>query len=469
MKGKIRKGDAAFFIAMAFLCGVFIVSLGWNIKLIGLFLLFLILLAFFFSKDLRIWKYIFIFFLAASTGTIYYLGYIRWISLHTHMPSGKETAFFGLVVEEPKPAGNFLMFPLELSRPYSGKIDVFASPHSQFHYGDILWIRGTIEASQDSDEDPVIFLPQLSVVTAGNGFWLKQWSVTARSFITQKFEMFFPSDKASLLTGIVTGSNASMSTELKDEMDTSGTSYVIGMYGYKIAVICLVIATLLKDFLPRRVLLILTLGIIWLFIFISGGTISAIRAGVMGSLVLIAAALGRIFVARNALTFTAFVLVVIDPRALTDAAFQLSFLSFLGIYYLGDPIRNFFHWTDKGWLEWKEHAMLALTTNLAIIPVVMKTFGGFSLTSFISNILIMLPWAVMLFLATVVILLGVIAPSMAFFGIQFLNILLSYELFVIRIFTKLMIPLPNIFTSDLVIILYYGLLLIFIYYYGETA
>ena len=259
-----------------------------------------------------------------------------------------------------------------------------------------------------------------------------------------------------------------MSKDLKSQMDVSGTSYIVGMYGYKLAILSAVVGTLLKDHVPRKALLLSMFAVTWSFIFISGAGVSSVRAGIMGSLVLIAFAMGRLFVARNALTLTALVMVLFDPRALSEAGFQLSFLSFLGIYYLGDPIKYFFHWNDRGFLEWKEHAMLALTTNLAIIPVVINTFGGFSITSFISNILIMLPWALIIVCGIFVAVTHAIIPAFAFVPIQLLNILLSYELFIIKVFSVFVIFIPNIFTSQIAIIGYYGILFIFIYHYGKA-
>jgi competence protein ComEC len=309
----------------------------------------------------------------------------------------------------------------------------------------------------------------MRLISANNGFWLKQHAIDAKSYIAQTLQRFFPTDQAALLSAIIIGTTNTLGADLKEQMNTSGTSYIVGMYGYKIALIGLFLSGLLKDFLPRKYLLLITLIAIALFIFISGASVSAIRAGIMGSLALLASALGRKFVARNALTFTAFIMALFDPRILAEPAFQLSFLSYVGIYHLGPPLKRLFYWNGHGFLEWKQHAMLSLSTNLAIVPVVMNTFGGFSLTSFISNILIMIPWALIIFFGLVIVAIGSLLPSLVFFLIPMVNLLLGYELFIIHLFASFVIPIPNVFTSTIAIIFYYGTLLIFIYYYGEAA
>ena len=235
-----------------------------------------------------------------------------------------------------------------------------------------------------------MFLPQLRVVAQHQGFWFKEMVINIEQDIVQKIAQTLSADQAALLVGILLGTSGTLGTALKAQMETSGTSYIVNMYGYKIIIITFALTAALKNRVPRRTLLWITLGAIALFVFISGGTISAIRAAIMGSLAVVARGAGRVFSARNAITFAAAGMAIANATVLTDAAFQLSFLSFLGIYYLGPPIEHFFHWTDEGALQWRSHAMLSLSTNLAILPIVMNTFGDFSLTSFVSNILIMI-------------------------------------------------------------------------------
>lgn len=464
---KMNKRNIACLSIFTFLFGIFAAGEQWNVLLI-LFLLSIVC-AFLFIKRSYLRKTIFFFFIFMILGTIYFLGYARWISAHTHMPQGKQQAFFGIITEEPKRAGNFMMFPLKLSHPYVGMVDIFTYIGSKFHYGDLIWVKGTVDASNDPDEYLAVFSPQTNVVTSHNGLVIKEWSIAAKDFVAQTFARFFSSDRSALLTGIILGTTSTLSGAIKQQMDASGTSYIVGMYGYKIAILGTFLVTILKDRLPRKMILFLVFGVIWSFVFISGASISALRAGFMGSLTVLAQAMGRLSRARDMLLFTAFIMVLIDPRILIKPAFQLSFLSFLGIYYLGPPINNMFHWTDGGWLQWKEHAMLSLSTNIAIVPLVMNTFGGFSLTSFISNILIMIPWSVAIFFGMVIFVLGTISPALAFFAIQLENIFLSYELLIIKIFSIVVIPIPNIFNSTIAIYFYYGLLIIFIYYYGETT
>ncbi len=470
---KMRAGDIFFGIAVIFLFGIFAANMGWNILLLGIAGIVAGGATMLFSSRWRgSWKCFALFFCAAGVGVLYYHAYANWQMAHMHMPMGKSAAFFGVVTEAPKAAGKYSMLVISLLHPYTGTLDIFTFPDSsQFHYGDELWISGAVTADASSsdvgDEPPAMFLPQLRTVTQHQGFWLKETVINVEQNIVQRIEQVLPADQAALLAGILLGTSGTLGTALKAQMEASGTSYIVNMYGYKIIIITFALTTAFTNRVPRRALLWITLGAIALFVFISGGTISAVRAAIMGSLAVVARGTGRVFSARNAITFAAVGMAIANATVLTDAAFQLSFLSFLGIYYLGPPIEHYFHWTDEGALQWRSHAMLSLSTNLAILPIVMNTFGDFSLMSFVSNILIMIPWLAVIIFGVLLVMLSYIAPPLVFCAAQITSVLLQYELFIIHLFTVLTVPMPSVFGSTFAITLYYGVLLVFAYYYAE--
>jgi competence protein ComEC len=468
MHPSLRTGDIFFGIATAFLFGVFAANKGWDLVALGVAGMVCVVAVILCSARSRGWrKFAAFIFTAAVAGASYYYGYIGWRAAHTHLPAGKSAAFFGVVAEEPKAAGNFTMMALSLSRPYAGTLDIFTAPNStEFHYGDELWIKGSVSVESDASEPAAMFMPQLHVISEHDGFWLKEMLIDLKAAIVQKIAQALPADQAALLTGILIGTTGTVNAAQKAQMEASGTSYIVNMYGYKIALITFALTAALTGRLPRRALLWITLATIALFVTASGGAISAVRAAVMGSFAVIARGTGRVFSARNAVTFAALGMVLLNATLLTDAAFQLSFLSFLGIYYLGPPIDHFFRWTDGGALQWKEHAMLSLATNLAILPIVMSTFGEFSLTSFVSNILIMIPWLAVIVLGALTAFFGFVAPALAFVAAQVVSVLLQYELFIIHIFAAMTIPMPVVFGSAFAVALYYGILIIFAHYYA---
>jgi hypothetical protein len=98
----------------------------------------------------------------------------------------------------------------------------------------------------------------------------------------------------------------------------------------------------------------------------------------------------------------------------------------------------------------------------------MNTFGDFSLTSFISNILIMIPWLAVIVFGTLFVVFSYVAPLLAFCAVQITSVLLQYELFIIHFFAAVIVPIPALFGSAFVIALYYGILILFAHYYAAS-
>jgi ComEC/Rec2-related protein len=288
----------------------------------------------------------------------------------------------------------------------------------------------------------------------------------AIGFPSTVFNAMLPSRQSELLTAIVSGSTGAVDSDLKSQMSVSGTSYIVGMYGYKINLFAAALFAAGRRFFPRRIALAMVVFAVLAFIFMAGAPISAIRAGIMMGLVSLARESGRLFRVRNVFTFTAVIMLLSDPTLLGSASFQLSFLSLLGIFMLGPPCRQLFRATGQEFLQWKAHAIMALSVNAAIMPLVMLQFGDFSITSFISNFLIAIPLAAVIGLALVVAALGFLSPHLAFLVAALANVFLSYQLSVIKFFSVVVVPLPLFFQSGFFVALYYFLLTAFIIHYG---
>jgi competence protein ComEC len=108
----------------------------------------------------------------------------------------------------------------------------------------------------------------------------------------------------------------------------------------------------------------------------------------MGLFVLLASQVGRASRATNALAFTAFVMLLVNPKVLVfDAGFQLSFLATMGIVYINPILQKF----TKKWPKVFGLKEVLITTLSAIImttPLILYQFGRFSLVAPLANLLI---------------------------------------------------------------------------------
>jgi competence protein ComEC len=198
---------------------------------------------------------------------------------------------------------------------------------------------------------------------------------------------------------------------------------------------------------------------------------SAIRAAITGSIALFARETGRMFNIRNAIAFTAAAMVLWNPTMLTqNAGFELSFLSLIGIVYLGPALKKLFRYSSAGFLDWKECGITTLSAQVAVMPVLIATFGQFSATAILANVLILATVPLAMFFGFLLAVFGFISYYLAFFCAKLAGLVLFYELAMMRLFAGLSVPVPINFNSTVVILLYYAILAFFVaanYSYGN--
>ena len=251
-------------------------------------------------------------------------------------------------------------------------------------------------------------------------------------------------------------------------MSLSGTTHIVALSGYNISVIVLAAGTLFSFFFSRLISFYLSVGFIILFVLMTGVEASIIRAAIMGVIVLLAEETERIYSIRNAIIISAFLMVLFNPRVLAfDLGFQLSFAALLGIVYILPALKNILKIKNKGFLSWKENALTTVSAQLAVAPLLLGNFGIFSLTSFLANILILSAVPLTMGLGFLMGGLGFISEFLAQAVGLAVNLLLTYELWLIDLFSRITLPIITDSFGFLAAIIYYLILTCFIYKFNK--
>src|SRR6185312_9986770 len=125
---------------------------------------------------------------------------------------------------------------------------------------------------------------------------------------------------------------------------------------------------------------------------IGGGGPAAIRAAVMGALLVLSGALGRRYNVFTALAFAVLLMTAFEPLLIYDAGFQLTTLATLGIPLLTPPLQRLLmlglgklgHGLGAGIAE---SLAVTMAAQIATLPVLALTFGEVSLIAPIANLL----------------------------------------------------------------------------------
>lgn len=472
----MAKGTAFLAGIITFLFGIFAASSGWSFYVTEILFLVFVLVGFhvWFSKTklLRILKFTAILLISLGVGFFYYNFYYNFGTERQNVVFGKALNFSGVVSGEPALNEKFQKIEVKLDLPLKGEATVLAPLSPKFDYGDKIGFSGIIEAPTEAYLNPISFFPSASLIEKHKGFWIKEKLLNFKQGQIAVFRKLLNQDEAALISGITFGFRGDFTSEFKAQMSQSGTTHIVALSGYNIAILVSAIFFVFNRYISRRKTFYLTAGIILLFVLMVGAEASVVRAAIMGFLVLLAREIGRPHDGFRILTLTALVMALVNPSILHyDIGFQLSFLSLMGILYL-EPILKMIFRLDKrapSFFGWRENALSTFSAQLFVAPILIQSFGQFSLTSILANVLILEVVPLTMFFGFLLSFFGSILMPLGFLVSKFASILLWYQVEVIRIFSWIRIPVGGAFISYSVIVIYYAVLIGFIIYknYGK--
>ena len=194
------------------------------------------------------------------------------------------------------------------------------------------------------------------------------------------------------LKGIILADRTEMDVQTVQDFNRSGLVHFLAISGTHIVVIFGLFYFLLIKILPlsfRKYAVIFSLIFIWLFIIFIGFGSSVVRSGLMLSIYFIYNLLQRKSDLLHSLSLSAFVILIFDTQQLFDVGFQLSFCAVLGIYWLNQPILNYFPIQDNRFKKLIFNTIsISVSAQLATLPLVLYYFHQFSFISIIANFFI---------------------------------------------------------------------------------
>lgn len=279
------------------------------------------------------------------------------------------------------------------------------------NYGDNVKLQGKLQ--KPSPYTPVgvfanMIFPRITINSNGGNPLLAalyHFRVTLSNIIAQSL----PQPEAALLVGILLGLRTPAIKPLVNYFTTTGTIHLIVSSGFKVTILAgLVLASTRRLYEKRGASTMLLLpaqkdgkksmrwsvtavviACIAIYTVLSGAGPAALRAGIMGILLIIAPRLGRYYNINTALALAALLMSLLNPFVIWDVGFLLSFLGTIGIVYLTPLIQRVFRPLER--LPFGhtlvEIGAVTLAAQIATLPIVAVTFNTISFISPFTNIL----------------------------------------------------------------------------------
>ncbi|MGE5635630.1 MAG: ComEC/Rec2 family competence protein [Nocardioidaceae bacterium] len=163
----------------------------------------------------------------------------------------------------------------------------------------------------------------------------------SRERATRAMRAALPPSEAALLRGMVLGEDEAIPPTLRDDFRASGLAHLLAVSGQNVMLLgALALPALVALGLSRAGRMAAVLALIAVYVPLAGAGPSLQRAGVMGGAAIVASAASRPASRSYALLLAAVATLGINPRALGDVGWQLSFAAVAAIIWLAPPLRR---------------------------------------------------------------------------------------------------------------------------------
>ncbi|KKR43310.1 MAG: internalization-related competence protein ComEC/Rec2 protein [Candidatus Nomurabacteria bacterium GW2011_GWF2_40_12] len=393
-----------------------------------------------------------------------FLDFIRWT--FRRQVSGE-------IIDEPSlKENNQQLTVLITSRGWTSKILLSANLGEYYKYGDEISFIGTLKKPENFVTDTgkefdyvnylrkdgilyVMSYPKIEIMSRGNGNVIKSALFFVKEKFLEKVNFAISAPENLLMGGLILGEKSSFDQSMRQNFVDTGTIHIVALSGYNVTIVAEWVMKLFS-FLPNNLGFSAGILAILLFVLMTGGSSTAVRAGIMATLALVARATGRNYDVARALVLAGVFMILLNPFLLAfDVSFQLSFVATVAVIFLAPRIEKYFLWVPD-FFKLRDIVSVTCAAYVFVFPFILYKMGNFSLVALPANILILpfIPFTMMLGFLT-----GFVGLIWYVFAVPFgfiSYLLLYYELGVISFFSKLpfaAFSFPN-FPLSLTIVIY---------------
>ncbi|HEY4511149.1 MAG TPA: ComEC/Rec2 family competence protein [Candidatus Paceibacterota bacterium] len=320
---------------------------------------------------------------------------------------GRQILIEGDIVSDPERRGTTLRAVLEVSSLDGQECEgvrilgIFDAA-SRLSYGDRLSLRGILQTPEafETDNGRVFeyekYLRKDGIIAILRNptllereeapLSLRGSLFSLKNLFKKNLEQMFPEPQAGLLKGMLLGERDALPSDLTDSFIRAGLIHIVVLSGYNVS---LVAETLMKvfSFLPRAGNLLVGSVSVILFVVMVGAPATAVRAGIMALLIVLARALRRPQALLRGLLLAGMGMVLWNPFILVfDPSFQLSFLATLGLILFGPLFEARLLFIPER-MALRGIAAATLATQVMVLPALLYMSGIFSVFSLPANIL----------------------------------------------------------------------------------
>jgi competence protein ComEC len=332
-------------------------------------------------------------------------------------------------------------------------VDRFAEGLGDIGYGDELTVTGTLMRPEAFATDggrtfdypgylrarSVQYRTSDAAITKirdGDPTFMRQL-LAGKQALQTALEDALPQPMASLGEGVLLGVRGVLGDDLERAFRVTGIIHIVVLSGYNVMIIVEWLTYVLSFAFALRMRTVIGIAAVVVFVAMVGASATAVRAGIMASLLLCARGMGRTYAVMRALMLAAVVMLILDPYLLVhDPGFQLSFLATLGLIVLSPRMeRHTSRVPERFGMRTIFTATIA--TQIFVLPLLLYQTGIFSVVALIVNMLVLPAVPVAMLLTFLTGIAGLFSPLAGLIVGSAASVSLAYILKIAVLFAQL--------------------------------
>jgi competence protein ComEC len=256
------------------------------------------------------------------------------------------------------------------------------------------------------------YYPEISLILEGNNIHKGLFQLREKSKKIIDEQVFYP--ESGVLSAMILGYKKDIPLELRENFSKIGVSHIVAISGMHLVIVSVILYWfLILIGFWRQQAFYLIVFLLWIYIIMVGFPASAVRAGIMISVVLWGRHIGRVNNLNTTLFLVAALILIFNPFFLLgDIGFQLSFLAVLGIVHLTPIVLNFLN-NFKFFDKIKDIIAVTLAAQIFTLPLSVYYFGYIPVLSIFINLIFIPLLPIIFVLGALIILFGFFFPFLS--------------------------------------------------------
>ncbi len=220
--------------------------------------------------------------------------------------------------------------------------------------------------------------------------------------IKDNIEKTYSSNISQIILGVMLGYTEQIDENIKQDFSTSNISHVLAVSGMHISYIIVLVTCGTKKILGKRKSKIIASVVLMIYMFITGFSVSVVRASVMGSLVCMSFVLYRKSDTLNNISIAALLTLINNPYSIISTSFMLTYGGTIGIIYFKPIVEKVLKSAKVRNRRWKyvflriqrksekviDIISVSISAQIVIAPIMVVSFNSIGIGFLLTNLLL---------------------------------------------------------------------------------